>query len=75
MQFAPRWVVVVVAVVVAVVSAYLAYEVEIFRWSKVQALVGKRPAEQGQDVATPAEGADEPVAAAVGPAPDSGGSS
>ena len=75
MQFAPRWVVAVVAVVVAVVSAYLAYEVEIFRWSKVQALVGRRSAEQAQVVATPADVADEPVVASTGPSADSGGSS
>ena len=74
MQFAPRWVVVVVGVVVVVVSAYLAYEVEIFRWSKVQSLVGRRPPGQAE-VATRPEGVDEPVAAAGGTSPDPGGSS
>ena len=75
MQFAPRWVVAVVAVVVVVVSAYLAYEVEIFRWSKVQALVGKKPAERAEVAATPSDVTDEPARASAGPSADPGGSS
>jgi UDP-GlcNAc:undecaprenyl-phosphate/decaprenyl-phosphate GlcNAc-1-phosphate transferase len=73
MRFAPRWLVIIVAVIVGAVSLYLAYVVEIFRWSKVQMLLGGRRPERAQVVEKPVDAADKPVAASTGLSPDSSG--
>ena len=76
MRFAPRrWLVALVGVIVVVVSAYLAYVVEILRWSKVQGLLGKKPAEQAEAADGGTEAIEDSVTAPVGPSAGPGGSS
>jgi UDP-GlcNAc:undecaprenyl-phosphate/decaprenyl-phosphate GlcNAc-1-phosphate transferase len=43
MRFAPVWLVLAIAVIVGAVSAYLAYMLEILRWSKFLTLIGRSP--------------------------------
>jgi UDP-GlcNAc:undecaprenyl-phosphate GlcNAc-1-phosphate transferase len=78
-RFAPLWLAIIVAVIVGAVSLYLAYEVEIFRWGKVQALLGRRRPERAQAVGEPADLAAESVTVSGGSSVDSsvdpGGSS